>query len=77
MAVRRSGIDEDHAGLPVAAEIRCAGRGGRCRLLRGRALVLPVEPRGESVLLLTNEGTPWHRKSGIRLESLVGAGSIE
>jgi hypothetical protein len=36
--------------------------------------VLPVELRGESVLLLTNEGAGVHRKSGVRLESLVGAG---
>lgn len=48
--------DEPLGRPKVAIEVRCAGNGGRCRKLRGRAYVLPGRSPGSPLLSLSNDG---------------------
>lgn len=60
--------DEPPGRSKVAFEVRCAGNGGRCGQLRGRAYVLPGRLPGSPLLSLSNDG---HRHGGALLEDVV------
>jgi hypothetical protein len=46
----------NYRSFKVALIIRCAGHGGRCRQIIGKALVMSPGDRLSPMLLLTNEG---------------------
>ncbi|MGW1411034.1 hypothetical protein [Streptomyces sp. NPDC002403] len=54
------------AGRPIAIEIRCASKGGRCG--RVRALAVEAPPDSGALLIVTTEGTP---RQELLLESIV------
>ncbi|MBF8173347.1 hypothetical protein ABZX60_18700 [Streptomyces olivaceus] len=54
------------AGRPIAIEIRCAGKGGRCG--RIRALAVEAPPGSDALMIVTTEGTP---RQELVLESIV------